>query len=105
MYAVIKTGGKQYKVEEGDKLQIEKIAGEKGADVAFDEVLFVGGDDDYKLGAPTVDGAVVKARVVRQMQGRKIVVFKMKRRQGYHKKQGHRQELTEVLITEIQAAK
>jgi len=104
MYAVIKTGGKQYKVEEGDRLQIEKIAGEKGSEVAFDEVLFVGGDD-YKLGSPTVEGAVVKARVVRQMKGRKIIVFKMKRRQGYHKTQGHRQELTEVMITEIQAAK
>ncbi len=102
MYAVIKTGGKQYRVEEGDKIQIEKIAAEKGADVAFDEVLFVGDDDDYKLGTPVVDGAAVTGRVVRQMRDKKLIIFKMKRRKGYHKKQGHRQDLTEVVITKIE---
>ncbi len=102
MYAVIRTGGKQYKVEEGDKIKVEKIVAEKGDDVVFDDVLFLGGED-YKLGDPNVEGAAVKGRVVRQMRDKKIIVFKMKRRKSYHKKQGHRQNLTEVEITKIEA--
>ncbi len=100
MYAVIRTGGKQYRVEEGDTIQIEKIAGEKGDEILFDEVLFIGGDE-YRMGTPIVAGAAVTGRVVRQMRGKKIVVFKMKRRKGFHKKQGHRQNLTEISITRI----
>lgn len=104
MYAVIKTGGKQYKVEEGDTVQIEKLDAAKGDAVTFDDVLFVGGDE-YKLGSPKLDGITVNGRIVRQMKARKIVVFKMKRRKGYRKKQGHRQNLTEVYITQIAAGK
>jgi large subunit ribosomal protein L21 len=100
MYAVIRTGGKQYKVEEGDKLQVEKLAAVKGDEITFDEVLFIGGEE-FILGKPVIEGASVKATVVRQMRGPKVVIFKMKRRKGYHKKQGHRQDLTEVSITGI----
>jgi large subunit ribosomal protein L21 len=104
MYAVIKTGGKQYKVEEGDRIQIEKLEAETGGTVTFDDVLFIGGDE-YKLGEPTLAGATVTATIVRQLRAKKIIVFKMKRRKGYHKKQGHRQYLTEVSITKIETGK
>ena len=100
MYAVIRTGGKQYKVEEGDILRVEKIEAEKGDKVTFDDVLLVGGDD-YAIGSPTVKGAQVSASVVRQFRDKKIIVFKMKRRKRYRKTQGHRQYLTEVRITQI----
>jgi large subunit ribosomal protein L21 len=100
MYAVIKTGGKQYKVEEGDKLRVEKLEFAKGDEITFDQVLFIGGDE-YILGKPVIEGATVKAKVVRQMRGPKVLIFKMKRRKGYHKKQGHRQSLTEIAITGI----
>jgi len=104
MYAVIKTGGKQYKVEEGDRLQVEKLQVDKGDEVAFDDILFIGGDE-YILGTPKVEGASVQAKVLRQMRDKKIIVFKMKRRKGYRKKQGHRQYLTEVCITKINTGK
>jgi len=104
MYAVIKTGGKQYKVEEGDTIQIEKLNADKGDVVTFDDVLFVGGDE-YKLGSPKLEGITVSAKIVRQMRAKKIIVFKMKRRKGFRKKQGHRQNLTEVTITQIAAGK
>jgi len=104
MYAVIKTGGKQYKVEEGDRIQVEKLNAAKGEEVAFGDVLFIGGEQCI-LGKPTVDGASVKAQVVRQMRAPKVIIFKMKRRKGYHKKQGHRQDLTEVRITAISTGK
>ncbi len=100
MYAVIKTGGKQYKVEEGDIVRVEKIEAEKGDAVTFDNVLLIGGDE-YAIGTPTVQGASVSASVVRQFRDKKIVVFKMKRRKRYRKTQGHRQYLTEVRITKI----
>jgi large subunit ribosomal protein L21 len=100
MYAVIRTGGKQYKVEEGDILRVEKIEAEKGDKVTFDDVLLIGGDD-YAIGSPTVKGAQVSASVVRQFRDKKIIVFKMKRRKRYRKTQGHRQYLTEVRITQI----
>nr|HON61369.1 50S ribosomal protein L21 [Deltaproteobacteria bacterium]HOS28511.1 50S ribosomal protein L21 [Deltaproteobacteria bacterium]HRR21389.1 50S ribosomal protein L21 [Desulfomonilia bacterium]HRR70064.1 50S ribosomal protein L21 [Desulfomonilia bacterium]HRT45268.1 50S ribosomal protein L21 [Desulfomonilia bacterium] len=105
MYAVIKTGGKQYKVEEGDRIQIEKLDAERGETVTFDTVLFVGGDNEYTLGTPKIEGAAVNGKVVRQLRGKKIIVFKMKRRKGYRKKQGHRQNLTEVFITKISTGK
>jgi large subunit ribosomal protein L21 len=104
MYAVIKTGGKQYKVEEGDRIQVEKLNAAKGDEIAFDDVLFIGGDQCI-LGQPKVDGATVKAQVLRQMRAPKVIIFKMKRRKGYHKKQGHRQDLTEVRITAINTGK
>lgn len=104
MYAVIRTGGKQYKVEEGDRIQVEKLQAGKGDEIAFDDVLFIGGEE-YILGKPTVQGASVKAKVLRQMRGPKLIIFKMKRRKGYHKKQGHRQDLTEVTITGISTGK
>ncbi|NMD39574.1 MAG: 50S ribosomal protein L21 [Deltaproteobacteria bacterium] len=100
MYAVIKTGGKQYKVEEGDIVRVEKIEAEKGDAVTFDNVLLIGGDE-YAIGTPPVKGASVSASVVRQFRDKKIVVFKMKRRKRYRKTQGHRQYLTEVRITKI----
>jgi large subunit ribosomal protein L21 len=104
MYAVIKTGGKQYKVEEGDTIRVEKLAGDKGDTITFDSILLIGGDE-YVVGSPTVNGAQVNAQVVRQLKDKKIIVFKMKRRKRYHRKQGHRQELTELRITSIEKGK
>ncbi len=100
MYAVIRTGGKQYRVEEGDILRVEKLEAGKGDTVTFGDVLLIGGDS-LEVGSPTVKGAQVSASVIRQFRDKKIVVFKMKRRKRYHKKQGHRQYLTEVRITKI----
>jgi large subunit ribosomal protein L21 len=100
MYAVIRTGGKQYKVEEGDILRVEKLEAVKGDSITFDDVLLVGGED-YAIGSPTVKGAQVSASVVRQFRDKKIIVFKMKRRKRYRKTLGHRQYLTEVRITKI----
>lgn len=101
MYAIIKTGGKQYRVAEGDTLRVEKLSAESGA-VKFDQVLLVGGDQ-VKIGAPLVEGASVDADILRHKRAKKIIVFKKKRRKGYHKKQGHRQTYTEVKITGINA--
>ena len=101
MYAVIKTGGKQYRVAEGDTLQVEKIAGKPGDAVTFDQVLLVGGTDSAKIGKPLVSGAKVKAEIVAHGRGEKIIVFKLKRRKNFRKKQGHRQPYTQVKITGI----
>ena len=100
MYAVIRTGGKQYKVEEGDILRVEKLQAEKGDTVTFADVLLLGGDE-FAIGSPTVKGAQVSASVVRQLRDKKILVFKMKRRKRYRRTIGHRQYLTEVRITKI----
>ncbi|HVN71198.1 MAG TPA: 50S ribosomal protein L21 [Desulfomonilia bacterium] len=100
MYAVIRTGGKQYKVEEGDTIRVEKLDAEKGDTITFGDVLLLGGDE-YVIGSPTVKGALVSASVVRQFRDKKIIVFKMKRRKRYRRTQGHRQYLTEVRITKI----
>ncbi|MGD0819653.1 MAG: 50S ribosomal protein L21 [Desulfomonilia bacterium] len=100
MYAVIRTGGKQYKVEEGDILRVEKLEAEKGDTVTFADVLLLGGDE-FAIGSPTVKGAQVSASVVRQLRDKKILVFKMKRRKRYRRTIGHRQYLTEVRITKI----
>ena len=97
MYAVIKTGGKQYRVSSGDVLKIEKIAGEAGSEVVFNEVLALGDT----VGTPLVAGASVKATVIKQARDAKIIVFKKKRRQNYRRKNGHRQSITLVKITEI----
>jgi large subunit ribosomal protein L21 len=101
MYAIIKTGGKQYRVTEGETLRVEKLDVEGNA-VTFDQVLLVGGDQ-VKIGAPLVEGASVNAEIVREGRAKKIIVYKKKRRKGYHKKQGHRQAFTEVKITGINA--
>ena len=104
MHAVIKTGGKQYIVKPGDVIDIEKISGEPGEDVSFEEVLLVSADgEDVKVGSPLVESAKVEGRIVRQKKGEKIIVFKFKRRKGYRKKAGHRQNLTSVEITNISA--
>ena len=97
MYAVIKTGGKQYKVASGDVLKIEKIAGEAGKEVVFNEVLAI----DETVGTPLVAGASVKATVLKQARDAKIIVFKKKRRQNYRRKNGHRQNITIVKITDL----
>lgn len=102
MYAVIKTGGKQYRVAADDLLVVEKIVGEPGAKVEFGEVLMVGGNGaGPKIGAPLVSGALVKAEVVEQGRGPKVIAFKKRRRKNSRRKRGHRQELTTVKITEI----
>ena len=103
MYAVIVTGGKQYKVSQGDTLFIEKLDAEEGAAVTFDQVLLVGEGDDVKVGAPTVEGAKVEAKVVKNGKAKKIYVFKMKRKKNYRRKKGHRQPYTKVEITSINA--
>ena len=100
MFAVIKTGGKQYRVAVEDKLKVEKVAGEPGAIVQFGEVLVVGGDT-VTLGTPTVAGAAVAAEVLEQGRGPKVIAFKKRRRKNSRRKRGHRQELTLVRITEI----
>jgi large subunit ribosomal protein L21 len=102
MYAVIKTGGKQYRVSEGERLRVEKIAGDKGASVDFGEVLMLGGDK-VSIGLPLVSGAKVSAEIIRQGLDKKIVVFKMRRRKRYRRKNGHRQPFTELRITGISA--
>ena len=102
MYAIIATGGKQYKVSEGDIITIEKLGIEAGEKVTFDQVLAVSGDD-LKIGNPTVDGATVDATVVKEGRGKKVIVYKYKRKTGYHKKNGHRQAYTQVKIEKINA--
>ncbi len=101
MYAIIKTGGKQYRVSEGELLKVEKIEGNKGDTVLFDNVLMVSGDGDIKVGTPIVEGAKVTSEIITEMKSPKITVFKMKRRKGYHRKTGHRQKLTILKIKEI----
>ncbi len=103
MYAVIKTGGKQYKVAQGDKLRVEKLPGNVGDTVTFDEVLLVGGDN-LKIGTPTVKGAKVEAKVIAQDRAKKIIVFKFRRRKNYRRKTGHRQPFTALEITSVSAA-
>ena len=100
MYASIATGGKQYKVSEGDIITIEKLGVEAGEKVTFDQVLVVGGDD-LKVGDPTVEGATVEASVVKEGRAKKVIVYKYKRKTGYHKKNGHRQAFTQVKIEKI----
>ena len=101
MYAVIETGGKQYKVSEGDTLFIEKLGVEEGEAVTFDKVLVVADGENVKVGAPTVEGATVEAKVVKNGKAKKIYVFKMKRKKNYRRKKGHRQPFTKVEISKI----
>jgi len=101
MYAVIRTGGKQYRVNQGGSLRVEKLPGEVGSSVTLGEVLMVGGDGEVKIGTPKVDGAQITGTIVAQGRGQKIRVFKMKRRKGYRRAQGHRQDYTEIRVDEI----
>ncbi|SEA94399.1 large subunit ribosomal protein L21 [Thalassobacillus cyri] len=103
MYAIIETGGKQFKVEEGQSIYVEKVNGENGDSVTFDQVLFIGGGDDVKVGAPFVDGASVTATVEKQGRQKKITVFKYKPKKNYKRKQGHRQPYTKLTIDKINA--
>lgn len=101
MYAVIETGGKQYRVQEGDTLFIEKLDTNAGENFKFDKVLLVSENGDVKVGTPFVEGASVDAKVVEHGKGKKIIVFKFKRKKDYRKKQGHRQPYTKVVIEKI----
>ncbi len=101
MYAVFKTGGKQYRAGKGDKLKIEKLDADEGAAVEFDQVLMVGEGDNVKVGAPTVSGSKVKAKIVAHDRHKKIDVIKFRRRQNYRRTRGHRQHFTLVEITGI----
>ncbi|MSP74116.1 MAG: 50S ribosomal protein L21 [Myxococcales bacterium] len=101
MYAIIKTGGKQYRVTEGQKLRVELLHADAGATVILDEVMLVGGEGEPKIGRPLVAGAKVTATVNRHARDKKVIIFKKRRRKGYHKKQGHRQFFTELTITGI----
>ncbi len=101
MYAVIKTGGKQYKVAEGDILRVEKLDGEPGNEVSLDSVLMVKNGEEYKVGRPFVEGANVQATILRQDRDRKVVVYHFKRRRDFDKTNGHRQPFTELKINAI----
>ena len=101
MYAVIKTGGKQYRVATNDVIEVERLQGEPGNAITFDQVLMVGGEDGVRVGAPVVDGVSVSAELVAQTRGEKIIVFKKRRRKNSRRKNGHRQDLTVLRITAI----
>ena len=103
MYAVVATGGKQYRVEPGEILRVEKLTGEVGSEVAFDQVLMVKNDDSVRIGQPTVEGVTVKGHIIEQDKSKKILVFKFKRRKRYRRKNGHRQPYTAVKIDAIEA--
>lgn len=100
-YAIIKTGGKQYRVQAGDKINVEKLDAEVGDTVTIEEVLAAGEGDSVVVGAPFVDGASVTARVVEQFRDKKVIAFKFKRRKGYHKTKGHRRHLTRLEIVSV----
>ena len=104
MYAIIQSGGKQFRAEPGLKIKVPTLAAEVGDTVTFDQVLVTGGDDGVSIGAPIVAGAQVTAEVVRHGKTRKVIIFKWKRRKNYRRKQGHRQGYTEVMIGQIKAS-
>lgn len=103
MYAVVRSGGKQHRVVEGERLRVDRLAAEVGSEIALEDVLMVGGDGEARLGTPHVDGARVSAKVVRQDRGEKIRVFKKRRRKGSKRMMGFRRAFTELQITEIKA--
>lgn len=102
MYAIIKTGGKQYRVQEGDNIFVEKLANDVDSEVVFDQVLAVVNDGDVKVGTPVVEGAKVTAKVLEQGKEKKILVFKYKAKSDYRRRQGHRQPYTRVVIEKIE---
>ena len=102
MYAVVRTGGKQIKVSPGERVRVEKLPGDVGESIEFDDVLMVGGEGDLRIGTPVVEGAKVVGTITAQARHPKIRVFKMKRRKGYRVKNGHRQDYTEVLVDRIE---
>lgn len=102
MYAIIKTGGKQYRVQEGDSIFVEKLANDVDSEVVFDQVLAVVNDGDVKVGTPVVEGAKVTAKVLEQGKEKKILVFKYKAKSDYRRRQGHRQPYTKVVIEKIE---
>ncbi len=101
MYAVIRSGGKQYRVSQGGSVRVEKLEGEIGSSITLADVLMIGGEGEVKIGTPTVDGAQITGTIVDQGRGKKIRVFKMKRRKGYRRTQGHRQDYTEIRVDAI----
>lgn len=103
MYAVIKTGGKQYRVSAGEKIKVEQIPADVGTDISLDQVLMVGEGDSVKVGTPVISGATVTAKVISQGRHPKVNIFKMRRRKHYQKHQGHRQYFTELEISGINA--
>ncbi|CAO5674915.1 MAG: 50S ribosomal protein L21 [Holosporales bacterium] len=104
MFAIVKTGGKQYRVEENSLIRVEKLEEREGTNVTLSEVLMTGDGESVKIGLPTVAGASVEATVVRQMRDRKVIIFKKKRRHNYRRKAGHRQHLTVLRVVKINAA-
>lgn len=103
MYAIVEIAGQQFKVEKDKKIFVHRLENEEGANVEFNDVLLVDNEGDIKVGVPTIEGAVVKAKVLGHLKGDKVIVFKKKRRKGYKKKNGHRQQFTQILIEEIVA--
>ncbi len=103
MFAIVETGGKQYRVSPGDVIQVEKLPMEEGAQIELERVLFLAQDDQVKVGVPYLEGARVRAHVLRHGRGRKVMVVKFKKRKNYRRKKGHRQAFTELKITEIVA--
>jgi len=103
MYAIIETGGKQYKVAEGDAIYVEKLGAQESETVNFDKIIAVGEGADLKVGAPYVDGAKVTAKVLKEGKAKKVIVFKYKAKSGYKRTQGHRQPYTKVVIEKIEA--
>lgn len=102
MYAVVKTGGKQYRIAQGDIVRVERLAGQVGDKVTLDQVLFIGGNGEVKIGTPILPNVRVTAEILEQGKAKKIIVFKKKRRKSYSRQRGHRQQLTTIKITEIQ---
>ncbi|MDR4987594.1 MAG: 50S ribosomal protein L21 [Bacteroidales bacterium] len=103
MYAIVEIAGHQFKIQKDQKLFVSRLQNEAGSDIEFDKVLLVADDDNIQVGAPLIDGAKVKARVLEHVKADKIIVFKKKRRKGYQKKNGHRQPMTQIQIEEISA--
>jgi large subunit ribosomal protein L21 len=102
MYAIVETGGKQYRVSEGDTLRVEKMQGEPGEEILFDKILLVGGGEGVRVGTPFLEDVRVRGEILAQRRGRKVLVFKFKRRKDYRRKQGHRQDYTGIRIKAIE---
>jgi large subunit ribosomal protein L21 len=102
MYAVVRSGGKQYRVSPGGSVRVERLAGEVGSKVSLDDVLMIGSDENVRIGAPTLSGAQVIGTIVAQDRAAKVMTFKQKRRKGYRRKYGHRQDYTEIRVDQIQ---